>query len=382
MDAYLPSPDEFPESLVCFSALYSPDVVFQARLSHRIHETHNRTTTAIGGAALSGLTAEQLALLARFFDYVLVGHDVSGLLKDVLQAPSRRHGSAGVVLSRNTPPMFGVDYSLTPLSDVVAVYNGHGCHYGKCRFCDYPSRSGRRVAVRPPEAVAFDFHSIARNHSAVREIFLTRDAYTHQGLLRMVRTLSDTGTTIPYSLMLRPEWWLCPEIASELWESNCKDVFLGADGLDDSILGQMGKGTSVRVIESSITALAEYVDVIIGLVLFVPGVTEEALARQCATLRQLLPYVTAVEPEVLTVVNESQYALTPAKFGIVVNVPEKSLNDSWCFGLSHDIPWTLADKKTLGWWFAHVEKVRTICGSKVAPQYWSIIESIQRRLGF
>ena len=61
--------------------------------------------------------------------------------------------------------------------------------------------------------------------------------------------------------------------------------------------------------------------------------------------------------------------------GIVLNATENVLNDSWCFGLSQDIPWTMVDKSAINRWFRHVDDLKSICGDKVDPLYW---ESVAR----
>lgn len=83
MDRYLPSIDQVGD-LVFFSSSFSPDIVFHARYSHNIKTSNPKATTAIGGVALATLRKEQLELLTRFFDYVLIGHDVGTLLRQVL----------------------------------------------------------------------------------------------------------------------------------------------------------------------------------------------------------------------------------------------------------------------------------------------------------
>jgi len=170
--------------------------------------------------------------------------------------------------------------------------------------------------------------------------------------------------------MFRAEPWVSKEIGQLLATSGCTDVFIGAEALDDEILEVLGKGINAQGAVSAIKTLAEYVNVTIGMILFVPGISSDALVRQREALGDILPYVEAIEPEVLTVVNGSGFAADPQRFGIVLNAKERVLNDSWCFGLSHDIPWAMADQKLGEAWVVHNTHMEEMCREYVNARYW------------
>ncbi len=373
MDAYLPLA-EAPGEVTLFSAQFSPDVIFHARQSWRVRSGNRAAVTAIGGAALLGLTQEQLEVLCCFFDYVLVGYDVVRLLQAPLHGGRRERG---IVIRAMAPPKFRPDYSLIPLQDFVTVYTGHGCYNGRCRFCDFPARADRQVCFRRPSDVAADTRSILHLRPGVKDVFLTQDSYPREHLLATSREIGRQCGRVPYSLMLRAEPWVTQELGEELAESGCKDVFIGAEGLDDEVLRVLGKGISVEGIFRAVKALSPFVDVTLGMILFVPGVGERAMSSQLRCLEQLVPYVGAIEPEILTVVNGSEFARHPSRYGIVLNATEDVLNDSWCFGLSQDIPWTMADKSAIERWFRHVDDLESICGDKVDPLYWESVERLK-----
>ena len=67
--------------------------------------------------------------------------------------------------------------------------------------------------------------------------------------------------------------WVNQEIGEILAKSGCTDVFIGAEALNDEILQVLNKGVTTRDILNSVKALSEYVDVTIGMILFVPGVS-------------------------------------------------------------------------------------------------------------
>ena len=61
MDEYLPMPTDIGD-YVFFSSLYSPDVVFHARLSLNIKKINPNAITVIGGCAIVSLQEDQLTL--------------------------------------------------------------------------------------------------------------------------------------------------------------------------------------------------------------------------------------------------------------------------------------------------------------------------------
>jgi len=380
MDGYLPEPDARGE-ITFFSAQFSPDVVFHARHAHNIKVRDPQAVTAIGGAALTGLRPEQLRLLARFFDHVLVGYDVERLLAEVFDGRRRPNGSGRITKAMDAP-IFRPDYSLLPPEDFVTVFTGHGCYYGGCRFCDFPARSDGRVRFREPSQVAEEVRSILRLKPDVRDVFLTQDSYTRDHLHRTAREIERLCGTAPYSIMVRAEPWVREEIGEALARSGCVDVFMGAEGLDDEILAQLNKGLKVDDICNAVRAISRYVNVTIGMILFVPGISDRARTSQLRRLESILPYLDGIELEVLTVVNGSEFARRPSRYGIVLNATENILNDSWCFGLSQDIPWTMADPAEIPKWLKHAEDLKSLCGELVAPVYWESLRRLAGDLGY
>jgi hypothetical protein len=382
MDEYLPEVEE-PTEMVFFSALFSPDLVFHARLSHKLR-TRGKTATAIGGNALAGLNEQQLTFVSGFFDYVLIGHDVSALIDQTLALVMDGQTSdicpSGHTLMALSAPRVRPDYSLIRLDDFITVYSGHGCYYGKCNFCDYPARAQGAISFRAVDDVVIDLHSIQTLNPSIEDIVLTQDCYTRAYLIDTASKIRNTCGTVPYNLMLRAEPWIDSQIARILQRSGCTDVFIGAEALNDCMLTQLNKGVTTDHIESAVKTLSEYVDVTIGMILFIPNVSQFGLDYQIKILERLVPYLSSIEPEVLTVLGGSYYARFPEKYGIVLDATESVLNDSWCFGLSQDIPWALEDYALLERWLRHIEVLRDICSSLVKQEYWSAIDDIKARL--
>lgn len=378
MEDYIGNKTQYNE-IVFFSALFSPDVVFHSYISNKIKTANSDIITAIGGAALSSLTEHQLNFLSQFFDYLLVGYDVEVLVKSVLSNQSKTRKTGRIVRSF-TSPTFAPDYSLINLRDFVTVYSGHGCYYGQCRFCDYPQRSIYKISYRNPKKVARDVHKIFQLRPSIKDIVLSIDAYTKKHIKETAEAIYYWGGKIPYNVMMRAETWISKEIGMLLEKSGCTDVFIGAEALDNSFLEILNKGISTKDISNAVKILSQFVDVTMGLILFIPRANEDSFQIQLKNLEALLPYLSSIEPEILTLVNGSAFAQDPESFGIIPYATRYVLNDSWCFGLSPDIPWTMADRDTIRRWLIHADEIHSLCSECVKREYWDAINQV--RLSF
>jgi hypothetical protein len=177
--------------------------------------------------------------------------------------------------------------------------------------------------------------------------------------------------------MLRAETWITDEIGESLAKSGCTDVFIGAEALDEEILTVLNKGLVVENIINAIKILSKYVKVTIGMILFIPDVNEKSLINQLKNIETILPYLYSIEPEILTIVHGSDFALNPLKYGINLYETNNPINNSWCFGLSHDIPWSMADTNLMKKWFDFFRNLKELCINHVKPSYWQSIEELE-----
>jgi hypothetical protein len=377
MDNYLPMLNDI-NGYVFFSSLYSPDVVFHARLSDNIKKINSNVITVLGGCAVVSLQKDQLELLSNFFDYILIGHDVETLLNDFVWRTKNTESNC-TVIKKISPPSFRPDYSLLPLKKLVTVYSGHGCYYGKCNFCDYPSRAYQKLVFRSAKEVARDVNQIFQLQPKIKDIVLTQDSYTKKKLNETVMEIARLGGKIPYNLMLRAETWITEEIGESLAKSGCTDVFIGAEALNEEILTVLNKGLVVGNIINAIKVLSKYVKVTIGMILFIPGINENSLTNQLKNIETILPYLYSIEPEILTIVHGSAFAINPIKYGINLYETNNPINNSWCFGLSHDIPWSMLDADLMMQWFNFSRNLKELCINHVKPCYW---HAAFRQVGF
>ena len=130
---------------------------------------------------------------------------------------------------------------------------------------------------------------------------------------------------------------------------------------------------------NAIRNLSKYVKVTLGLMLFIPSVTEKQLEEQLLTVEKILPNVNDIELEVLSVVQGTEFGSHPEKYGIKLWAMERTINDSWCYGLSPDIPWTFHDKSEAEIWFKYYDKLRILIEGFVQPHYWDSIDHVRRR---
>lgn len=89
--------------------------------------------------------------------------------------------------------------------------------------------------------------------------------------------------------------------------------------------------------------------------------------------------VDAIEPEILSVVQGSAFADNPEKYGIQLWATERTINDSWCYGLSPDIPWSFQNDKDADAWFKFYDRLQTLIYDFVEPHYWNAVDYVRLR---
>ena len=113
------------------------------------------------------------------------------------------------------------------------------------------------------------------------------------------------------------------------------------------------------------------------MILFIPGINENSLTTQLKNIETILPYLYNIEPEILTIVHGSAFAINPIKYGINLYETNNPINNSWCFGLSHDIPWSMLDADLMMQWFNFSRNLKELCINHVKPGYWHAIEKLE-----
>ena len=98
-----------------------------------------------------------------------------------------------------------------------------------------------------------------------------------------------------------------------------------------------------------------------------------------STLKKNLPHLNAVEPEILSVVRGTEFAKHPEKHGVKLWATDRTINDSWCYGFSPDIPWTFSNDCDAEIWFKYYDKLKILIEDFVQPHYWDAIDYMRLR---
>lgn len=92
-----------------------------------------------------------------------------------------------------------------------------------------------------------------------------------------------------------------------------------------------------------------------------------------------MPYVNDIEPEILSVVQGTEFANHAEKYAIKLWATGKTINDSWCYGLSPDIPWVFSNNRDIEIWFKHYDKLKSLIKGFMKPHYWISIDYMPLR---
>jgi len=341
--------DDIPEiDAVYYSSMFSTDIIIHGRHAVKIKKLLPNCKTVLGGAAVRSLDKRQLEILHTVFDLVVYDYEL------------------------DVDP----DYSLVPIKLFVTIHSGQNCAYGKCRFCNTNGLSNY-YNVKSVDSVVKEFQEIEKYN--VTDVMLSSDMFTHKYINELADKLIEHKINIPYNIMLRAEKWIDEELVDKLKKSGCTDVFIGAEAFEDGILGSVNKGTRV---ENNINAIRNLhsagIEVEVGMILFIPGITKEQMDTQLTNIEPLVPYIHEIGLEILTITNHSEFALHPYKYGIEL-YPEdgKSIIPSWCYGFSPDIPWTFVNKSEIKLWIDHYDNLKSLLGGIVPSHYYESIDYLK-----
>ena len=342
--------DDIPEvSVVYYSSMFSTDILVHGRHAVKMKELFPNCKTALGGAAVQCLDREQLAILRTIFDDVYFGFIV------------------GV----------DIDYSLIPIKPFVTVYSGQGCLYSKCRFCSNSGLSNIKYHLREIDDVVKEFGKLEKYN--VADVMLSSDMFPRRYIMDLASELIKQKIKVPYNIMLRAEDWVDGLLPDLLSRSGCTDVFIGAEAFEGGILESLNKGTTVgNNIKSIQNLYCAGIKVEIGLILFIPKITESQLAEQLEVIEKVLPYVNCVHLEILSVTNRSEFSLFPERYGMELwPTSGESIIPSWCYGFSPDIPWTFLNKSEIKLWIDHYDDLKLLLVDKLPSYYYESIDYLK-----
>src|SRR5690606_35903219 len=127
------------------------------------------------------------------------------------------------------------------------VSTTRGCPY-KCNWCAKPLY-GQTYSTHSPQRVADQFRYLKDNFN-VDHIWITDDIFgLKPGWIKNFSgELKKRRIKIPYKCLSRPDLLIKGNTVSELAESGCEAIWLGAESGSQKILDGMDKGTTVEQI--------------------------------------------------------------------------------------------------------------------------------------
>ncbi len=347
IDDYLPEIEDVNYDTLLCSASFTHDIIFQGRYVKKYKEKNKKCKAVIGGSALKNVNKEQLKIISSVFDDI---HTY-----DIMNDP---------------------DYSLLPIKNFITVMTGNGCDWGKCRFCTIKKDN---YYLRDLDNIVNDFVDISKL-SDNAEIMLSSDSIPIKDLEFLATKLKNSNNKLKYNLMFRANNKIDKNFSLLLSESKCSDVFIGVEILNDDGLRMVNKGINVDMVEKSIVNLSEHVKVQIGLILFLPRISQKQLDNQLINLERVLPYIDKIEVETLSILYNSDFYKNHNKFGIELFPENNLIFNYWCYGLSPDIPWTFKNKTKLKMWLKYIDKLNNLIYDHVDEQYWLHVDYIKENI--
>jgi uncharacterized Fe-S cluster-containing MiaB family protein len=259
------------------------------------------------------------------------------------------------------------------LKNLVTVATGTGCDWGKCQFCN----SGKEeYSLKDFDKIVEEFLQISRLSDS--EIMLSSDSIPIDKMKELALKLFNAKNNQKYNLMMRAGSRIDKDFTERMFVSGCSDVFLGGEILDDDGLLLINKGTTTKNILTSAKNFSDFgISVQLGLILFLPRILESQLENQLRNLEKILPYISQIELESLSVLHGSDFHKNSNTYGIDLYPEKNAIFPLWCYGLSPDIPWGFVDDSEYFMWEKHIESLRKMIGDYVDEKYWWHVDYIK-----
>jgi radical SAM superfamily enzyme YgiQ (UPF0313 family) len=266
---------------------YLPEVREVARLVRRPHYP-----LILGGSGFSifprlllgclggdyGLTGEAEESLPLLLERLAAGRDPSDVPGLVWRAGGTTRMNPPTPcqdLAALPEPAHGlIDYAAYEAeAGFAAVQTKRGCPAG-CIYCNYPLLEGRRVRLRPAEAVAEELAGLER--TGVRHVFFADAVFNlptnHAAAL--CEEMLRRGLRLRWMAYANPKG-LDPALARLFARSGCLGLELGIDSASDRMLAALGKGfTQAEVVRASAALSAAAVPQALYCLLGGPGESE------------------------------------------------------------------------------------------------------------
>ncbi|WP_066631631.1 B12-binding domain-containing radical SAM protein [Labilibacter marinus] len=265
-------------------------------LAEYVKELAPHVKVLVGGFC-NGNVAQEAMKVCPHFDMATWGEGEYPLLKlheelkndqpDLSSVPRFMFREGGEIIKSNTNKSDYLDFQHYPFPDYSDYINSfpnpdemdevsipintmRSCSWGKCKFCDF--NQGYRLRMRTPESVVEEIAHINQQYGLRTFSFVDSDTF---GNLDHFNRLLDLIIELKLSTSEDLEFWseIIPntELTSEMIErmaiAGFKNIFIGYDGLSDSMLAKMNKRNNFSnnlffVKESLKNGIYPYVNVI------------------------------------------------------------------------------------------------------------------------
>ena len=157
---------------------------------------------------------------------------------------------------------------------VIPINSSRACSWNKCKFCDY--NSGYKFRVRTPENIIEEIEFIAKEYKSVCFSFVDNDIFiNNEHFERLLDLMIISKNTHNYNY----EFWaemipnqnLNASLIHKMQIAGFSQVFIGYDGISDSLLTKMNKSNNfsnnIFFVKFAMKFdIAPLVNIIIGLV--------------------------------------------------------------------------------------------------------------------
>lgn len=145
-------------------------------------------------------------------------------------------------------------YFAASRNPAIQIFTGRGCP-ARCNFCVYPqTMHGHKYRLRSVDNVIAEYRYIVENLPKVKEIIIEDDTFT----VNKPRVIEFCDKMIATGLNKRLPWMcnarvnLDLETMKKMKAAGCKLIIPGIESVDQKILNNIHKGTTVEQIESYI----------------------------------------------------------------------------------------------------------------------------------
>ena len=130
---------------------------------------------------------------------------------------------------------------------VIPINSSRACSWNKCKFCDY--NSGYKFRVRSPENIIEEIEFIAKNYKSACFSFVDNDIFIKQQhfeklLDLMIESRNNHNYDYEFWAEMIPNENLTSALLKKMQTAGFSQVFIGYDGISDSLLSKMAKSNN------------------------------------------------------------------------------------------------------------------------------------------